>query len=162
MSKSYDTIKNKEQLKEIKSTLDSKKGDLSRLEQQKNELLNAITELPGLKLDEQTSRIINDSLKQALEKNKEKGSELSDSISNDLKSLEEIKQDTQEGIKDASKEQSNIERKQKMLEHFKINSVLDKASSELQRSISELTEISDDSINTMRELEKIAQKAGHL
>lgn len=162
MAKAYDTNKNKGQIQEIKSTLETKEGEVSQLEQQKQELLGAITELSGLTLDEKTKQIVNDSLKQALEKNKEKGTELSDQIGESLKTLEMIKQDTQESMKSASQEKSSIEQKKKMLERFGIGGVLESATSELNQNIKELEEINDDSIKTMSKLEKVSQKAGHL
>ena len=159
MAKAYDTNKNKGQIQEIKSTLETKEGEVSQLEQQKQELLGAITELSGLTLDEKTKQIVNDSLKQALEKNKEKGTELSDQIGESLKTLE---MNTQESMKSASQEKSSIEQKKKMLERFGIGGVLESATSELNQNIKELEEINDDSIKTMSKLEKVSQKAGHL
>lgn len=162
MSKSYDMSKNKESIKEIKSKLESKKGELSKLEEQKQELLGAITELSGLNLDEKSKKVINDSLKQALEKNKEKGSEISDQMGEDIKSLETIKQDTQESMDSATHEKSSIEKKKKLLDRFGIGGALDSATGEINQNIKELGEINEDSIETMRELEKLSQKAGGL
>ncbi len=162
MAKAYDTKKNKEQIQEIKSTLESKRGELSQLEQQKQELLGAITELSGHTLDDKTKQVVNDSLKQALEKNKEKGTELHNRIGESLKTLETIKQDTQESMDSAAQEKSSIEQKKKMLDRFGIGGVLESATGELNQNIKELEEINDDSIKIMSELEKISQKAGHL
>lgn len=158
----YDTTKNKEKIQEIKSSLESKKGEVSQLEKQKQELLGAITELSGLNLDDKTKQVVNDSLKQALERNKEKGEEVSEQVGKSLKTLESIKQDTQESMESATQEKSSIDQKRKLLDKFGIGGTLDNATSELNRNIKELEEINDDSMKTMSELEKISHKAGHL
>lgn len=162
MNNSYDLKKNREKVKEIKNNLENKKKVVDQLETQKMQLLEAITEVSDMKLTEQSKQIITESLNSAIEQNKEKGLEVSDEIGKELIDIEHVKEETMESLDDANTEKSNIEKNKSRLNKFGIGSVLDKAMGEITSSITELSDLKDDSINVMKELEKASQKAGHL
>ena len=162
MGKSYDVSKSKDGIKEIKANLEKKRGELSKLEEQKRELLEAVTDVEGTKIDDSTKRIIEDSLKNSLEANKQKGGELSDELGKEMKRMEAIKQDAMESISDASDQRSSLMKKKDLLERFGIGKMLDGATKKLNENIKELEDVKNDSVETMRELEKTSLKAGTL
>lgn len=162
MGKNYDLSKSKEGIKEIKTNLENKKGELSKLEEQKQQLLDAITDVEGAKIDDSTKKVIEDSLKSSLEANKNKGGELSNELGKEMKRMEEIKQDAMESMSDASNQKSSLMKKKSMLDRFGIGKMLDGATKHLDQNMKDLEEVKDDSIETMRELEQASLKASTL
>lgn len=162
MGKSYDISKNKEGIKEIKTNLESKKGELSKLEEQKKELLDAITDVEGAKIDDNTKKVIEDSLKSSLEANKNKGGELSNELGKEMKKMEAIKQDAMDSMSDATDQKNSLSKKKSLLDRFGIGKMLDGATKSLDQNIKDLEDVKDDSIETMRELEKASMKASKL
>lgn len=93
-----------------------------------------------------------------MDANSEKGQELSDEMNEDIKSMEDMKQNTMESMSDAQKQKESIQRKQKLLDKFGLGSSLENASKGLDANMQELSEINDEVIKTMRESMAIAQK----
>lgn len=162
MGKQYDISKSKEGIREISKNLETKKGEISKLEEQKRELMDAITDVSGTSIDEKTKQVIEDSLKTSLEANQQKGLEISELMNSDLEKLEETKQDTMESINDASNQKAELLRKKSLLDRFGIGGMLDKATNELSGNIHDLEDVKDDVIETMQELARLSQKAGGL
>ena len=162
MGKSYNISKNKEGIKEIKANLESKKGELSKLEEQKKELLDAIMDVEGAKIDDNTKKVIEDSLKRSLEANKNKGGELSNELGQEMKKMEALNQDAMESMADATVKKNSLSKKKSLLDRFGIGKMLDGAAKSLDQNIKELEDVKDDSIETMRELEKASMKASTL
>lgn len=158
MAKGYDVKKNQGEIKEIQKKLEEKKSESSSLEKHKQELLDAMTDIQGAKLDEKTVETVKEAINAALDANSEKGQELSDEMNEDIKSMEEMKQDTMESMSDAQKQKESIQRKQKLLDKFGLGSSLENASKGLDVNMQELSEINDEVIKTMRESMAIAQK----
>ena len=162
MAKTYDVSKNRSEIKEIKSDLEKKKGRLEKLEEQKQQLLDAVTSIEGTKIDDDVKQVVRESINSALEANRGKGQELSSEMGQEIRRVEEIKQETMESSAEAQNRKSELERKKKLLDRFGIGGALDKATGRLETNISELGEVKDDAIEMMRELEKTSQKAGSL
>lgn len=162
MAKGYDIKRNHNEIKEIQQRLEGKKDESSKLEQQKRELIDAMMNVEGANLDAETIAVVRESINASLEANSEKGRELSVEMNDDIKSMEAIKQDTMDSIGDAQKQKDNIQKKQKLLERFGLGSHLDKASSELTSNMQEMGELNTDTIATMNDAMKIAQKLGGL
>lgn len=162
MAKSYDTKKRKGEIKEVQERLEQKKGELGKLEKNKQEIMEAMTSVFGANLDEKTQEIVHQALDDALEKNKEQGERFNNEMMEEFKRLEDVIQETDETRQSAIKEKNNLEGTQKKIESFGIGNLLDKGINELNDNISELESISDEARNVMRELSNVSQKLGML
>lgn len=162
MGRSYDMKKHQEDVKEIKKNLEAKKAESEGLEQNKQQLMEAMTEVLGAKLDDNVVEAIHEAVNNALEANSEKGQEISDDMNRDIATLENIKQETQESINDAQKEKDTISKKQSLLEKFGIGSSLDSAVKELDANVEELEALNEDVTETMNEAMEIASKLSGL
>lgn len=160
MAKGYDISQNIEGIKEIKNNLETKKSEISKLEEQKQQLLDAVTDISGANIDENTKKAVNDALNSSLEVNSQKGQEISNEMGSEMKRLEEIKQDTMDSVFDATSQKASIDKKKNLLDRFGIGGMLERATGALDANIQELSDIKDESIEVMRELEKASQKAG--
>lgn len=162
MTKGYDVKKSRSEIKEIQQNVEEKKGELSKLEEQKQALLEAITDVEGANVDEQTKQIVHESISTALEANKEKGNEMSTEMGDDIKHLEDIRQEINEYTEGARNQKESLKGKQKMLERFGIGGALEKGISNLDSNISELNTANQEAINVMQELSKVSQQLGGL
>lgn len=158
MAKSYDVKKNQGEIKEIQKKLEIKKSESSSLEKHKQELLDAMTDVQGAKLDEKTVETVKEAINAALEANSEKGQELSEQMNEDIKSMENMKQETMESMSDAQKQKESIQRKKKLLDKFDQGGNLESAEKSLDANMQELSDINNELIETMRESMKVAQK----
>lgn len=162
MAKTYDMSKNRAEIKEVQHNLEKKKSELSQLEEQKQELLDAVTSIEGAQIDDEVKQIVRDSINSSIEANRGKGQELSSEMGQEIKKIEEIKQDAVDSTSDAQAQKSELDRKKQLLNRFGIGGMLDKATGKLDTNINELGEVKDDAVNTMRELERLSQKASSL
>ena len=162
MGKGYDTKKSRGEIKEVKESLETKKSELSGLEKNKQELMDAMTSVFGADLDEKTKEIVHQAIDDALEKNKEQGEHLSEEMNEGFSRLEEVLQETDESKQSAVSEKKNLEGKQKIIERFGIGNSLEKGINELDNNISELEDISDEARDVMKELSGVSQKLGGL
>lgn len=158
MAKSYDSKKNRSEIKEIQNKIEAKKSESSGLEKNKQELLDAMTNIEGAKLDEKTVEIVREAINSALEANSEKGQEMSDEMGEDIKKLEGMKQDTMDSLSDAQKQKDSIQRKQKLLDKFGLGGYLEGANKELDSNMQDLSEMNDEAVEAMNEAMKVAQK----
>lgn len=62
MARGYDVKKNQGEIKEIQKKLESKKSESSSLEKHKQELLDAMTDIQGAKLDEKTVETVKEAI----------------------------------------------------------------------------------------------------
>ena len=162
MAKSYDSKTKRTEIKELRGKIETKKGELSKLEEQKKELLDAVTDVYGAKVDEKTKQQVHAAINRSLEANSNKGKEISREMNTELSSLENIRQETQESMNETNDQKKKIERKQKLLERFGLGGSLDSAVSELNNNIQELGELDREAIEAMSEAEKVSQKLGML
>ena len=77
----YNVEKTKNKIGEIKKNIETKKGELSNLEKNKQELLDAGVSVQGADLDEKVQKTVMDAINNALEANAEKGQELNSELS---------------------------------------------------------------------------------
>lgn len=158
----YDLRRNKGRVSEIRQNIESKKSELTQLEMQKKELLDAVMDVQGAELDDKVKAEVKDAINSALEANQNKGQELSSEMGSEAKQLEEMKQDTQESIDSARNEKGKIEKKQKLLERFGFGDKLDSAVHELDDNITELGEVNEEIISALKELSQVSQKLSGL
>ena len=97
----YNVEKTKNKIGEIKKNIETKKGELSNLEKNKQELLDAGVSVQGADLDEKVQKTVMDAINNALEANAEKGQELNSELSENMSDLESLKQNTQNSLESA-------------------------------------------------------------
>ena len=107
----YNVEKTKNKIGEIKKNIETKKGELSNLEKNKQELLDAGVSVQGADLDEKVQKTVMDAINNALEANAEKGQELNSELSENMSDLESLKQNTQNSLESAKSEKAKIEHK---------------------------------------------------
>lgn len=162
MAKGYDTKKIKGEVKEIKKNIEMQKGEVGKLEEQKQTLVEAMMEVEGSNIDDETKRVIHEAVNAAIEKNREKGEEISNNLEKDIKTLENNRQESQESMSDAQDEKKKLEQRQKLLDRFGIGGALDSGISKLEANIQEIEGINEEIIQAMQELSQVSGKAGNI
>ena len=162
MAKGYDVKKAKGEVKEIKKNIENQKDEVGKLEEQKKALVEAMMEVEGSNIDEETKQVIHEAVNGAIEKNREKGNEISQNLEKDIATLENNKQESQESMNDSMNEKKKLEQKQKLLDRFGIGGALDNGISKLDANIHELEGINEEIIQAMQELSQVSGKAGNI
>ena len=152
----------KHQVREIKQNIEAKKTEAAQFEKKKEELLGAMTEISGAKLDEGVLETVKDMINSALEENREQAEKTSSEMNEDISRLENIKQETEESIEDAQKNKESLNQKQKILEKINAGGVLENAVQEIDTNLQELESFNNETIETMREAEKVASSLSGL
>lgn len=158
----YSIEKSKGRISEIKKKLETKKGELAELEQNKRELMEAGTELGGSNLDERTQGVMMDSIDQSLDANAQRGQELSGEMNADLQDLEAMRQETQESMESNEQETAKAERLKGLLDKFGIGGAMDKGLSALSENRQELADVEQELANAQQEIFDLSTKAGML
>ena len=154
----YSIDRNKGKVSDIKQNIENKKGELSKLEENKQALLDAGTELQASDLDEDVQQVLMEQINRALEENAEKGDEISDQMTSDVQDIEEMRQETQESMQSNEEEKSKLEQKKALLDRFGLGGALEEGISELDDNKMQLEEFMDDLMNTEQELTEVSQK----
>lgn len=160
MAHNIDKVKDKQC--DIKRNLDTKKNELSQLEERKQALLDSGMNVQNSDMDESTKRLVMEQINQALEENSEKGKEFSSEMTDDLMSLEDMKQEVSEMAESTEQERKNLEQKKSVLDKFGLGKNIDSAISEMDNSKSQLENVQGDLIETEREVSEIARQLNSL
>ena len=160
MVHNIDKVKDKQS--DIKRNLDTKKKELNQLEERKQALLDSGIDVQNSDMDESTKRLVMEQINQALEENSEKGKEFSSEITDDLMSLEDMKQEISEMTESTEQERRNLEQKKSILDKFGLGKNIDSAMSEMDDSKSQLENVHGDLIETEREVSDIARQLNSL
>ena len=160
MVHNIDKVKDKQS--DIKRNLDTKKKELNQLEERKQALLDSGIDVQNSDMDESTKRLVMEQINQELEENSEKGKEFSSEITDDLMSLEDMKQEISEMTESTEQERRNLEQKKSILDKFGLGKNIDSAISEMDDSKSQLENVHGDLIETEREVSDIARRLNSL
>lgn len=143
---------------DVKQNIESKKSELSKLEEQKQSLLDAGIEVQDSDLDENVQQSLMGQIDAAIEANSEKASELSEEMNDDVSIIEDMKQDVQGSLESNKRQQSSIEQKKALLDRFGIGSSLDAALGELADNQGDLNDLMGSLVETGKELDDLARK----
>ena len=155
---SYNLEKTKGKINEIKRNVESKKGELSDLEKNKQALLDAEISVQGADLDEKVQKTVMDAINNALEANAEKGQELSTEMNEDMSTLENMKQETQESLESSKSEKGKLEQKKALLDKLGLGQHLEQGISDLDDNQRELSGINEALIEAQREISETSTK----
>ena len=154
----YNVEKTKNKIVEIKKNIETKKGELSNLEKNKQELLDAGVSVQGADLDEKVQKTVMDAINNALEANAEKGQELNSELSENMSDLESLKQNTQNSLESAKSEKAKIEHKKALLDKLGLGQHLERGISDLENNQKELGDINKELIDAQREISATSTK----
>ena len=154
----YNVEKTKNKIGEIKKNIETKKGELSNLEKNKQELLDAGVSVQGADLDEKVQKTVMDAINNALEANAEKGQELNSELSENMSDLESLKQNTQNSLESAKSEKAKIEHKKALLDKLGLGQHLERGMSDLENNQKELGDINKELIDAQREISATSTK----
>ena len=154
----YNVEKTKNKIGEIKKNIETKKGELSNLEKNKQELLDAGVSVQGADLDEKVQKTVMDAINNALEANAEKGQELNSELSENMSDLESLKQNTQNSLESAKSEKAKIEHKKALLDKLGLGQHLERGISDLENNQKELGDINKELIDAQREIRATSTK----
>lgn len=160
MAHSIDKVKDRQS--EIKQNLETKKGELSELEEQKQALLESGTEVQDSDIDDDVKRKVMDLINQELEDNSEKGQELSVEMGDDFSSLEDAKEEVSEMSEGTEQERRKLEQKKSLLEKFGLGKNIDSAFSELDDSQTRLDELRNSLLEDEKALTEVSHKLSSL
>lgn len=158
----YSLERNREKTNEIKKNIETKKGELASLEENKKALLDAGTDVMGSEIDEEAQRKVMDLINSELEANSEKGKELSSEMSSDMSTLDSMKDENQRSLESNVEERSKLEQKKSLLERFGLGGKLEQSISELDDNRQRLDEFNSDLIETEKELSDTSSKLSML
>ena len=154
----YNVEKTKNKIGEIKKNIETKKGELSNLEKNKQELLDAGVSVQGADLDEKVQKTVMDAINNALEANAEKGQYLNSELSENMSDLESLKQNTQNSLESAKSEKAKIEHKKALLDKLGLGQHLERGISDLENNQKELGDINKELIDAQREISATSTK----
>lgn len=154
--------RSKGKVSDIKQNIENKKGELAQLEENKQKLLDAGTDIQGADIDENVQNQIMQEINRALEDNAEKGKELSDEMNEDAKDLEDLKQETQASMESNKTEREKLQEKQSVLDKIGLGGSLDDALTELDDNMGDLTEFQESLIETERDMDETAKRLSML
>lgn len=155
---SFSIDRTRGKVSDIQQNIENKKSELSQLEDQKKELLDAGTAVQDSDIDENVQKLIMEKINEALEDNSEKAQEISTEMNSDVSDIEEMKKETQESTDSNAKERGSIEQKKRLLDRFGIGSSLDSALSDLDDNKRNLDDLMGLLIETGKELDDLAGK----
>ena len=154
--------RSKGKVSDIKQNIENKKGELAQLEENKQKLLDAGTDIQGADIDENVQNQIMQEINRALEDNAEKGKELSDEMNEDAKDLEDLKQEAQASMESNKTEREKLQEKQSVLDKIGLGGSLDDALTELDDNMGDLTEFQESLIETERDMDETAKRLSML
>lgn len=154
----YNVEKTKNKISEIKKNIETKKGELSNLEKNKQELLDAEMSVQGADLDANVQKKVMDAINNALEANAEKGQEVSSELNENMSDLENMKQSTQDSLESSKSEKTKLEQKKALLDKFGLGQPLEKGISDLENNQKELSDINQELIDAQREISETSTK----
>lgn len=160
MAHNIDKVKDKQG--DVKRNLDTKKKELSQLEERKQALLDSGIDVQDSDMDESTKRLVMEQINQALEENAEKGNELSDEMQDDLDSLTEMKDEVSEMMESTEQERKSLENKKSILDRFGLGKNIDSAISEMNDSKIQLDSVNESLLEDEKELKEISHKLSNL
>lgn len=158
----FNLERNKGKVDEIKQNIEAKKGELAKLEENKEKLMDAGTDIQGSEIDEEVQETIMEQINRALEENAEKGTELSGEMDSDARQLDELKQETSESISSNDEQKSKLEQKKALLDRFGLGGSLEDAISELDDNKQDLEEFNEELIETEKEMHEVSHKLSSL
>lgn len=150
--------RNKGRVSDIKQNIENKKGELTKLEENKEKLIEAGTDIQASDIDENVQKQILQELNLALENNAEKGQDLSNEMNGDANDLEKMKQETLDSMGSNDEERKKIEQKKALLDRVGLGSSLDDALSELDDNKKDLEEFNESLIETEKEMHEVSRK----
>lgn len=155
---SYNVEKTKNKIGEIKKNIEAKNSELSNLEKNKQELLDAGMSVQGADLDEKVQKTVMDAINNALEANAEKGQELSSELNENMSDLEDMKQNTQNSLESSKSEEARLEQKKALLDKLGLGQHLERGISDLKNNQRELGDINKELIEAQREISDASKK----
>ncbi|MBQ4648476.1 MAG: hypothetical protein IJB76_04880 [Clostridia bacterium] len=158
----FNLERNKGKVDEIKQNIEAKKSELAKLEENKEKLMDAGSDIQGSEIDEEVQETIMEQINRALEENAEKGTELSGEMDSDARQLDELKQETSESISSNDEQKSKLEQKKALLDRFGLGGSLEDAISELDDNKQDLEEFNEELIETEKEMHEVSHKLSSL
>lgn len=159
-SHSIDKVKDKQC--DVKRNIDTKKSELSQLEQRKQSLLDSGTEVQNSNMDDEIKKQVMELINGELEMNSDKGKELSSKMLDDLQSLTEMKIEVSEMLESTEDNRQKLEQKKSILDKFGLGKNIDSAISDMSSSENQLNELGDSLLGTEEELNKTSQRLNML
>ena len=160
MAHSIDKVKDRQN--EIKQNLETKKGELSELGEQKQSALEIGKEVQDSNMDDDAKRNVMDLINQELEDISEKGKELSTEMGDDFSSLEDAKEEVSEMSESTEQERRKLEQKKSFFEKFGHGKNIDSAISEMDDSQTRLDELRNSLLEDEKALTEVSHKLSSL
>ena len=143
---------------EIKHNIEEKKIENAKLEESKEQLMEAGFEIQDSNLsDEVTSRLM-EYINEDLSKIKQEGREKSAELDEDMKKLLDIQTEVTESREENQEQKNKLEKKKDALDKFGLGGVLEKPVEELNRNEMNLSEVSENLRNTYEELMTLSRE----
>lgn len=160
MAYSIDKLKDKQN--DVKRNIETKKGELHKLEDRKEALVESGMDIQNSNMDEKSKKVIMELINEELDENSEKGEELADDMQEDLDVLTEIKDNVAEMRESTEQEQKKLEQKKSILDKFGSSKKIDDAISEMNDSTVQLDSFNQSLLEDEKELNNTSKKLNSL
>ncbi|MBP3885998.1 MAG: hypothetical protein J6D54_13815 [Olsenella sp.] len=156
----YSIKETRGKISDIKGRLEDKRAETEKLEENRQALLDAGTDVQGSDIDEDAQQTIMDLINQALEDNSDKAQEVSDEIGQDLSELEGMQQDTQQSLESNQQERGKVEQKKSLLDRVGLGGSLDGALGEFDDNRADLEDVRQELTDTSQEADELVRRLG--
>lgn len=160
MAYSIDKLKDKQN--DVKRNIETKKGELHKLEDRKKALLESGMDIQNSNMDEKSKKVIMELINEELDENSEKGEKLADDMQEDLDLLTEIKDNVAEMRESTEQERKKLEQKKSILDKFGSSKKIDDAISEMNDSTVQLDSFNQSLLEDEKELNNTSKKLNSL
>lgn len=154
----YSIEKSKKHVNELNEKTEKDKIEVENLEQGKNEIIDARTEIEGADISGEAKEKIAEVLGEEGERLSETAKDKSDEIGNTLKEFEEEIQHIQEANENTKAEEKKLRDRKAVLEHIKMGGTMDGAISEATEESARIEELNSEAIKGRKESEDLARR----
>ena len=155
----FNLEKRKSELSSINSNIEKKKQQLEQLKEQKQSLIEERTAIEGkTDLDDSVMDRLRESINEDVENNRNKSLEVSAEMNEDMKSLENMKQESQDDISSANDAKSRLEKTKGLLERFGIGKALEGGINDINSHLTDMQGFQQEIMDKMKEMDNVSQE----
>lgn len=154
----YSIDRTKKRTENIRRGLDERSVETGYLEEDRQELLDELSDVKASHLDEETKGILVGEIRQALADNSRRAQDVSREIDRDRDEIADMELDTQESMESNLAETASIEDKQVLLDRVGLADSLDGALSELDWNRGDLEDVDQSLDDTELEAAELVRR----
>lgn len=157
-----DIGKIKDEQGDIKRNIETKKSELSELKENKSELRQNYIEMQKSDASDELKEFVMGKINEELEANSKKGKELSTEMTEDVKTLDKLKENVREMTEATETESQKLEGKKSIFERFSGGKKIEEAIEKMNQEKNQLDSLGASLLEDEKELNKISHELNSL